>query len=522
MGVDVDGGVVDVLDHRRPSHGSLLLDAVGGFLYVPAAGFHGVDGFTYVANDGSLDSNVATVTLTVLDVTPPALSLPPTQTFEATGPGGAVVRYTGVLATDSSGPVTIEYSLPNDSLFPLGRTTVHVTARDTARNIAEGDFDVLVVDTTSPTGSLEIDRGGTTTSDGSVDVRVDFDDAVGPVRMRFTTDGGATWTPWEPYGTTRALVLTGPDGLRSVLVEVADGAGNVGSATDAIMLAVPPPTIVVTGITPGQSCNLCSRYPVSITATAPAAAGAVSVVATLDGKPFALNGKIDPFYLKAGLHTLRVVARDAHGRESVQVVTFTVVVTIEGLICAVQRAVTEGLVAPELETSLIAKLEAARASRDRGNTTAEVKQLEAFIQQLAAQRGKKVEPTFADLATGWTEDLITRIGRGAAGPAMKPPTSVAALTRPAPARGVARAAETLPATGADVSGILIAGFALLLVGMGLLLSARPRQAPGQPMSGTATSRSAAPARGKASTGRPVQEIRGRGSGARSHGPPRRR
>ena len=46
-------------------NGTLLLNANGGFFYVPDTNFHGIDGFTYVANDGTLSSNIATVTITV-------------------------------------------------------------------------------------------------------------------------------------------------------------------------------------------------------------------------------------------------------------------------------------------------------------------------------------------------------------------------------------------------------------------------------------------------------------------------
>ena len=76
------------------------------------------------------------------------------------------------------------------------------------------------------------------------------------------------------------------------------------------------------------------------------------------------------------------------------------------------RAVKLGLVAAQQEQPLIAKLEAAKASRDRGNTTAEINQLQAFIQDLQAQRGKKIDPVFADRAIGWTLDLISRISGG--------------------------------------------------------------------------------------------------------------
>ena len=46
-------------------HGTLTLNANGSFTYTPDANFNGTDSFTYKANDGAADSNVATVTITV-------------------------------------------------------------------------------------------------------------------------------------------------------------------------------------------------------------------------------------------------------------------------------------------------------------------------------------------------------------------------------------------------------------------------------------------------------------------------
>lgn len=47
------------------SHGTLSLAADGSFAYVPNANFNGLDSFTYKANDGVSNSNLATVTITV-------------------------------------------------------------------------------------------------------------------------------------------------------------------------------------------------------------------------------------------------------------------------------------------------------------------------------------------------------------------------------------------------------------------------------------------------------------------------
>jgi VCBS repeat-containing protein len=65
---DVDGDTLTAVLVSGPSHGTLTLNANGGFTYTPAANYHGPDSFTYRASDGSLSSNTATVSLTVRSV----------------------------------------------------------------------------------------------------------------------------------------------------------------------------------------------------------------------------------------------------------------------------------------------------------------------------------------------------------------------------------------------------------------------------------------------------------------------
>ena len=65
---DPDGDPLTAVLVTGPSHGSLTLNANGSFSYTPAADFAGADSFSYRASDGTLTSNVATVTLTVTAV----------------------------------------------------------------------------------------------------------------------------------------------------------------------------------------------------------------------------------------------------------------------------------------------------------------------------------------------------------------------------------------------------------------------------------------------------------------------
>ena len=78
------------------SSGSLTLNADGSLSYTPNANFNGTDSFTYVANDGALDSNLATVNISIL--------VPPTALDDSYNVDEdvllVVLAITGVLAND--------------------------------------------------------------------------------------------------------------------------------------------------------------------------------------------------------------------------------------------------------------------------------------------------------------------------------------------------------------------------------------------------------------------------------------
>ena len=65
---DVEGSALTAAVVTGPSHGSLTLNTDGSFTYTPAANWNGTDTFTYQANDGTDNSNIATVTITVASV----------------------------------------------------------------------------------------------------------------------------------------------------------------------------------------------------------------------------------------------------------------------------------------------------------------------------------------------------------------------------------------------------------------------------------------------------------------------
>ena len=61
--VDVDGDPLSAVLVSGPTHGALTFNANGTFSYAADGSFSGADSFTYKVNDGILDSNTATVTL---------------------------------------------------------------------------------------------------------------------------------------------------------------------------------------------------------------------------------------------------------------------------------------------------------------------------------------------------------------------------------------------------------------------------------------------------------------------------
>ena len=109
------------------------------------------------SGDTSYTASAASLTQTVNTPTPPTLSLPPNQTAEATGPGGANVTYTATATDAQDGPLTPTCSPASGSLFPLGVTQVNCSVTDSSGLTASGSFTVTVVDTTPPSLNLPSD-----------------------------------------------------------------------------------------------------------------------------------------------------------------------------------------------------------------------------------------------------------------------------------------------------------------------------------------------------------------------------
>ena len=97
---DPDGDSLTAVLVANATHGTLVLSPNGSFTYTPTADYTGPDAFTYRATDGSLNSNTATVNITVtpIDHAPVAAD----DTYSTTeGIALVVDAAKGVLANDT-------------------------------------------------------------------------------------------------------------------------------------------------------------------------------------------------------------------------------------------------------------------------------------------------------------------------------------------------------------------------------------------------------------------------------------
>ncbi|MDB5391011.1 MAG: outer rane adhesin like protein [Planctomycetaceae bacterium] len=90
-----------------PTHGTLTVNLDGTFTYIPAINFHGTDSFSFVANDGTVDSAPATVNITVTSVNDP-----PTVVDGSASPSEDVAYVDSLtsLASDADGD-TLTYAV---------------------------------------------------------------------------------------------------------------------------------------------------------------------------------------------------------------------------------------------------------------------------------------------------------------------------------------------------------------------------------------------------------------------------
>ena len=207
---DADGNPLTAILVSPPSNGSVALSADGTFTYSPTTNFFGADSFTYKANDGFTDSNVATVTMTVNPVNDsPSFVAGPNQTV----PGnGETVTVPGWATAISAGPA-------NES----GQTVSFLVINDT-------DFLFATQPTVDVTGTLTFAPSG---AQGTAVVTVRAHDNGGTANGGIDTSAPQTFTITVLTGNhsptavdDSATATTGVDTLIAVLANDSDPDGD--------------------------------------------------------------------------------------------------------------------------------------------------------------------------------------------------------------------------------------------------------------------------------------------------------
>jgi VCBS repeat-containing protein len=158
---DADGDALTYSLVTDAANGTAVVNADGSYTYIPGADFNGADSFTFKANDGGLDSNTATVSITVTpDNDAPVASdasfttdenVPLSTFLPATDVDQGDILNFSITGPPSSGAVLIDDPATGAFTYTPGAwfagvDTFTFTVTDTSDATATGVITVTVVD----------------------------------------------------------------------------------------------------------------------------------------------------------------------------------------------------------------------------------------------------------------------------------------------------------------------------------------------------------------------------------------
>lgn len=260
-GTSGDGPLEAVLE-QGPSNGTLDLNSDGSFIYTPNAGFTGEDTFTYKANDGSADSNVATTTIDVRSVNdPPDAQNDSAATDENTALNVNVLANDtdpdgdALTVSDASDPAhgtatpdpdgTIRYApdpgysgsdsfsyTVSDGEGGADTATVNVTVRDTTAPAAPAALDLVASSDTGASNTDNVTNNVRPTISGNAEAgsKVSVYDGA---RLLGTVTANATSGAWSFVPPT-ALA----NGVHPIKATATDAAGNVSDASAELRVTI--------------------------------------------------------------------------------------------------------------------------------------------------------------------------------------------------------------------------------------------------------------------------------------------
>ena len=143
VGSDPDGNAITYIIVSGPSHGTLSGTAPN-VTYTPTANYNGPDSFTFKVNDGTSDSNIATVSITVT----PVGDAPVASNQSITTPEDVAKAFT-LVASDPDGDALTYIIISGPSHGTLSGTAPNLTYTPTANYNGSDSFTFKVNDGTS-------------------------------------------------------------------------------------------------------------------------------------------------------------------------------------------------------------------------------------------------------------------------------------------------------------------------------------------------------------------------------------
>jgi hypothetical protein len=194
---------------------------------------YGTTTITCTATDSHGNVALMTFTITVLDTTPPAVTVPAGVTLQATSPAGAVYSFTASALDNVDGAVTPACSPASGSTFAIGTTTVTCSASDGAGNTGSGSFTVTVVDTVKPVLVLPENISAFTTAGGTT-ASVTYTASASDLGQSVTVTCSSAAGTVSVFPATQLF----PVGTTTVTCVAADGRGNTTTGSFTVSVAL--------------------------------------------------------------------------------------------------------------------------------------------------------------------------------------------------------------------------------------------------------------------------------------------
>jgi MYXO-CTERM domain-containing protein len=138
VGMDADGDMLAFTITNMPANGTAAVDATGQVTYTPDADFNGSDFFTVVANDGTVNSNEATVSVTVNAVNDAPFFIAPTPEQDAVIEVTAGDMLTITLAAEDVDGDTLTFGASSTLAgLSVDSATGVITATTSAQNVGD-------------------------------------------------------------------------------------------------------------------------------------------------------------------------------------------------------------------------------------------------------------------------------------------------------------------------------------------------------------------------------------------------